>query len=79
MFGVRHRLDEEFPEFKQKIREMKLGDLEFAELFEEYVKLDKEIYRIEEEVETPSDAYTEDLKKKRLQVKDKLYAMLRRA
>ena len=42
-------------------------------------KLDKEIYRIEERIETPSDAYTEELKKKRLLVKDRIYAILSRA
>ncbi|MGE0226693.1 MAG: YdcH family protein [Acetobacteraceae bacterium] len=79
MFGEHHRLDEEFPEFKQQIHQLKLGNHHFAKLFEEYVDIDKEIYRIEEEIETPSDSYTEDLKKKRLLLKDKIYAMLRQA
>jgi uncharacterized protein YdcH (DUF465 family) len=79
MFGEHHRLLEEFPEYKQKIHDLKLGNHHFSKLFDEYIKLDKEIYRIEEEIETPSDAYTEDLKKKRLMVKDQLYAMLRQA
>lgn len=79
MFGEHHRLFEEFPEFKQKIHDLKLSNQHFAKLFEEYNEIDKEIYRIEEEIETPSDAYTEDLKKKRLMVKDQIYAMLRSA
>lgn len=79
MFGEHHRLDEEFPEFKQQIHQLKMSDHRFAKLFEEYVDLDKEIYRIEEAIETPSDEYTENLKKKRLMVKDKIYTMLKQA
>jgi len=79
MLGEHHRLLEEFPEYRQKIHDLKVGNHHFAKLFEEYIKLNKEIYRIEEAIETPSDAFTEDLKKKRLLVKDKIYAMLRQA
>jgi len=77
MLGEHHRLWEEFPEYRQKIHDLKLSNHHFSRLFEEYNKLDREIYRIEEAIETPSDTYTEDLKKKRLLVKDQLYAMLR--
>ena len=79
MFGEHHYLLDEFPEFKQKIHDLKVNNHHFSRLFEEYSKLDKEIYRIEEKIETPSDAYTEELKKKRLLVKDQIYAMLRQA
>lgn len=79
MFGEHHRLFEEFPEYKDRIHALKLSNPHFSRLFEEYNKIDKEIYRIEEEIETPSDAYTEDLKKRRLHVKDQLYALLKQA
>jgi uncharacterized protein YdcH (DUF465 family) len=39
--------------------------------------VDHEIRRIEQEIETPSDDYTEELKKKRLHLKDELFAMLK--
>jgi uncharacterized protein YdcH (DUF465 family) len=77
MYGEHHHdLALEFPEFKQRIHALKLGSPEFNQLYAEYRELDKEIYRIEEEIETPSDSYTEELKKKRVRLKDKLYAML---
>jgi uncharacterized protein YdcH (DUF465 family) len=38
--------------------------------------LDKEILEIEQNVEPVSDFYAEDLKKKRVVLKDKLYEML---
>ncbi|MCC6209108.1 MAG: YdcH family protein [Gammaproteobacteria bacterium] len=79
MFGEHHRLEEEFPEYKQKIHQLKLSDSHFARLFGEYVDIDKQIYRIEEAIETVSDNFAEELKKKRLSLKDKLYAMLRQS
>lgn len=73
-----HNLPDEFPEFRDRIHELKLHSPQFAELYRQYQDVDKEIYRIEEEIETPSDFYTEDLKKKRVLLKDQLYALLRK-
>ncbi len=72
-----HALAHEFPEFRERIHELKLGDRHFAGLLEEYDAVDREIRRIEQEIETPSDAFTEELKKKRVMLKDELYALLR--
>lgn len=71
-----HDLAHEFPEYKDRIHELKMNNEEFAGLYTEYQEVDKEIYRIEQEIEAHSDEYTEDLKKKRVWLKDKLYAML---
>jgi uncharacterized protein YdcH (DUF465 family) len=79
MLGEHHRLLDEFPQYRQKIHDLKLNDHHFSRLFDEYDKLDKEIYRIEEKIETPSDVYAEELKKKRLLVKDRIYAILSQA
>lgn len=79
MHGVHHRLAEEFAEYKDRIRELKMQNTHFARKYDEYAGVDDEIYRIEEEIETPSDAYTETLKKRRAKLKDELYAMLREA
>jgi uncharacterized protein YdcH (DUF465 family) len=70
---------QEFPQYKDKIHELKLRDPAFAELIDKYNALDDEIYRIEEQIETPSDDYTEGLKKQRLQLKDQLFQMLQQA
>jgi uncharacterized protein YdcH (DUF465 family) len=77
MLGEHHDLAHEFPEFKARIHSLKVTNKHFARLFEEYETLDKEIYRIEEQIETTSDEYLEGLKRKRLQLKDELYQMLR--
>jgi hypothetical protein len=79
MLGEHHHLANEFPEFRERIHELKLSDAHFAKLYEEYEELDKEIIRIEEEIETPSDAYTEELKKKRLLLKDELFSILKKS
>lgn len=76
MYGEHHDLHAEFPEFADKIHELKTNDAHFARLFAEYDEADKEVRRIEQEVETPSDDYTEEVKKKRLHLKDQLFAML---
>jgi uncharacterized protein YdcH (DUF465 family) len=76
MLGEHHHLLKEFPEFKDRIHQLKAENPDFARLYAEYDELDDEIYRIEEQIDTPSDAYTEELKKKRVVLKDRLYQML---
>ena len=58
------------------IHDLKMADNHFARLFDEYHELEHQVRRIEEGVETTSDNYLEDLKKKRLKLKDLLYVML---
>lgn len=78
MYGEHHHdLGLEFPEFKDKLHEMKTHNEHFSRLYDEYQEIDKELFRIEEEIETPSDEYTEGLKMRRLALKDELYAMLK--
>lgn len=79
MLGEHHGLVKEFPEYKDKIHELKTSNPEFAKMFEKYEEIDKEIYRIEMQIENTSDEYTENLKIRRVQLKDQLYAMLQQA
>lgn len=72
-------LNKEFPEFKDKIHQLKVSNAHFGKLYQKYQELDNEIYRIEQEIETPSDTYTETLKKQRLKLKDEMYVILRSA
>ncbi|HKK07179.1 MAG: DUF465 domain-containing protein [Gammaproteobacteria bacterium] len=76
MFGESHDLPHEFPEHIQRIHELKERNPDFAKLFNEYHSVDREVRRIEQNLETVSDAYAEDLKKRRLMLKDRLYAMI---
>jgi uncharacterized protein YdcH (DUF465 family) len=72
----KHDLHHEFPEYYDRIHELKTNNTHFARLFEEYQDLNREILRIEEGVENTTDEYLEELKKKRLLYKDKLYGMI---
>jgi uncharacterized protein len=73
-----HDLHHEFPELSNKIRELKMNDRHFAKLFDEYHELDQEVRHIEEEKEAASDERLEELKLRRVALKDELYGMLTR-
>ena len=78
MLGESHDLFHEFPEYKDRITELRAANQKFAELYDEYHVINDEVERIELEIETPSDMYTETLKKKRLHLKDEIYRVLRK-
>jgi uncharacterized protein YdcH (DUF465 family) len=75
----KHDLHHEFPEFKNEIHHLKINDNHFARLFNEYHEVDHEVHRIEEGVENTSDEYLEGKKKERLNLKDNLFIMLKKA
>ncbi len=80
MLGEHHTdLAKEFPEFRDTIHQLKMSHAHFAKLLEAFETIDKEIYRIEEQIETPSDEYTEEKKKERLKLKDEIYHLLKQA
>lgn len=76
MFGERHDLPHEFPEHVELIKVLRDVNPVFAAMYKEYDALDLEILEIEQNIEPVSDVYAEDLKKKRLLLKDKLYKTL---
>ncbi|CAN5763326.1 hypothetical protein BH11PSE12_BH11PSE12_30860 [soil metagenome] len=71
-----HPLSVEFPEFKNTIHELKLGNAHFSKLFDEYDDTDKAINRAENGVEHLADAALESLKKVRITLKDQLFQIL---
>lgn len=76
MSHVPHELAEEFPEFKDKIHDLKMSDAHFTKLAEAYHILNREIHRVEAAGINTSDEEFEELKKKRLALKDDIFAML---
>jgi uncharacterized protein YdcH (DUF465 family) len=76
MSHVPHELHDEFPEYEQKLHDLKVSDAHFAKLSDEYHEVNREIHRIESEIEPTSDAYLEDQKKKRLMLLDQISTML---
>ncbi len=77
MLGESHILMEELPEYRERILELTDTDSKFAHLAGHYHKVNSEVIRIEQAIETASDFYTEELKKRRLALKDRLYDYLR--
>ncbi|MGF1454419.1 MAG: YdcH family protein [Alphaproteobacteria bacterium] len=71
-----HELAEEFPDQHDAIHTLKTENAHFAKLADQYHALNREIHRIESEVEAASDERLEDLKKQRLALKDEIAGML---
>ncbi len=71
-----HSLLNELPEHAEKIHALKTENAHFRKLFDEYHEVDKEVFRIESGEEARADLALEDLKKKRLTLKDELFAII---
>ncbi|PCJ86005.1 MAG: hypothetical protein COA52_15525 [Hyphomicrobiales bacterium] len=76
MSNTPHELAEEFPEHVDKIRDLKMNNNHFVRLFDEYHTLNRDIHRAETNVEPTDDFHMEDMRKKRIRLKDELYGML---
>lgn len=76
---TQHDFLHEYPDYKDRVHALKMSDQHFAKLYTAYQECSNALHRIEQEIETPSDAHVEDLKKQRLHLKDELLAMLRKA
>ncbi|MDQ0315148.1 YdcH family protein [Amorphus orientalis] len=76
MSNTPHELAEEFPEHVDTMHRLKGEDAHFAKLFDEYHEVNRAIHRAETDVEPTSDAHMEDMRKKRLALKDEIYGIL---
>jgi uncharacterized protein YdcH (DUF465 family) len=76
MFGERHDLHHEFPQYAELIHRLLGSDQAFAALYKEYDDLDAEILDLEQRGEPVTDEVAEAMKYKRVQLKDRLYATL---
>lgn len=72
-----HDLHHEFPEFKDTIHTLKTSNNHFARLFDEYHVATTEVEKLEGTGIPVGDTAFEELKKKRLKLKDELYTILR--
>ncbi|MBA5776369.1 YdcH family protein [Stappia sp. F7233] len=76
MSHVPHELHEEFPEAQAVLHELKLSNAHFSRLADEYHQVNRQIHRIETEVEPASDEALETFKKQRLHLKDQIAAII---
>ncbi|MBE5074061.1 DUF465 domain-containing protein [Erythrobacteraceae bacterium E2-1 Yellow Sea] len=73
-----HELHDEFPDDGDLLHRLKMEDAHFQKLAEKYHEVNREIHRIESEVEAASDERAEDLKKQRLALVDEISGILAR-
>lgn len=77
MYIQPHDVEHEFPEYKEVLLEMKSQDSRLADLVEEYERLNADIVDIEENDKLFQDFEFEEMKKRRLSLKDQIYFILR--
>ena len=73
----RHNLLHEFPQYEDKIHQLKVTNPHFRSLSDAYHELEHEIHRINADVEVVTDEYGHALKAKFLFMKDELLALLK--
>ena len=71
-----NELADEFPDKADRIHALKTSDAHFSRLADEHHAVNREIHRIEAEVEAASDERLEALKKQRLHLLDQIAAYL---
>lgn len=74
-----HDLAHEFPEMKEIIHQLKTSNNHFRKLFDEYHDVTRSVENMENEVTPVSTETEEKRKKRRLQLKDELFAMMQQA
>lgn len=73
---LHHPILREFPEHRETIKRLKSSSDHFRHLYEEYHRLDDEIYRIEEDIDFATDQEIEELKMRRAKLKDYIYHLI---
>ncbi|MDX2174164.1 MAG: DUF465 domain-containing protein [Bacteroidota bacterium] len=74
----KHDLLHEFPEMKEKIHELKTSDTHFRKFFDEYHEVDHEIHSIETGATPTTDEHLNELRIKRVNLKDSIYEYLKK-
>lgn len=72
----KHDLKHEFPQHKEKIHELKVNNSHFRKLFDEYHEVDHDIHRIETGAEVTKDEVLNQLRTKRVHLKDEIVSIL---
>ncbi len=78
MQSEHHDIDHEFPEYHERLEAIAAEDPDFAILVAKHDKLDDEIRELEEMGEPISDEELEKMKFTRIELKDQIYARLRK-
>lgn len=73
----KHDLLHVFPEYQEKIVQLKNENIHFSDLFDEYHKVKNEVFLIKTDEVITTDEYLKELKVKLLHLKDELYFLLK--
>jgi len=76
MSETSHSLYSDFPKYRGRINQLKLENEEFARMAAEYHRLDHQVHGLEMKDIPVTDQRFEELKLKRLNLKDELFRML---
>jgi uncharacterized protein len=68
-----------FPEYRDLITRLKTSDAHFQHLFDKHNELDQRVQTLEAHIVHGTHEEIENLKKQKLQLKDQLYVILRKA
>jgi uncharacterized protein YdcH (DUF465 family) len=68
-----------FPEYRDLITQLKTTDHHFTRLFDKHNAVDQKIKNIESRIEAGTHEEIEKLKKKKLQLKDEIYTLIKKA
>ncbi len=76
---LKHDIPHEFPQLKDKIHALKTTHQHFARLYDDYDEVNHTITKVETGGAVMADDALENLKKKRLKLKDEIVQMLHAA
>lgn len=71
-----HNLAAEFPQYAEKIHTLKMENSHFRKIFDQYNQADADVHRIESGAEATTDEHLNELRLKRVKLKDELYSLL---
>lgn len=72
-----HELSEEFPQFAQRISDLKQSDAHFAKLAQAYHTVNRQVHRAEAQIEPMESLAETNLRKLRAALKDEIWSLLR--
>jgi uncharacterized protein YdcH (DUF465 family) len=73
----KHSLLNEFPEYHDKIHELKISNSHFKKLFDKYDELEHQIHRIHQGIEIITDEAFKEIKIKMLHLKDEIFTLIK--
>ncbi|MCB0351943.1 MAG: DUF465 domain-containing protein [Bdellovibrionales bacterium] len=76
MSDSQHDLVSEFPEYKEKIHELKTNNGHFKSLFDKYHEVNKLVMAAEHRTQPVSEEEENKMRRERMSLKDELYKIL---